>query len=381
MTVNQPFSPRVHHFLRQNLWHEADAFPVAAGASTRHFTRLVKPDGARVILMDTGGEERSIPASAYEQTIMPDFVPFVRIAGLLDTLGFSAPRIIARSEDDHALLVEDFGERELIRLLEQGADPAPLFDLAVDVLVALHKVFGETKPDMTGLRFYSPDYFLSHLAVIPEVYVPLMCGSPLPDEACRSFREIWHGLLVRACATPTSLMLRDFAISNAFYLPERHGVQAMGLIDFETAGEGPALYDLSAMVRNNRFPIPPAIVHRAKNRFLSAFPDMIPAEFDAAEHIFAAMRQVQWAGSCALYTRQGREGFLKNIPGIWGLIEDILLHPALSDAKNWFDRFIPRAARGESPMASNVAGDMAGEVSKTSKGFRINGEDGSFHGA
>lgn len=342
---------RVRDFLEGQGWGEALGSPVAAGASTRQLTRLVRADGARGLLMDTGGQDRKMSITPYEQTIMPDLRPFARVARLLRSLGFSAPEVLAESEDGHLLLVEDFGETELIRLLRAGADPVPLFALAVDTLLELQRRFMTARPDMRGLRTYTPDFFLSHLAVIPDVYLPLLCGQAPPAEVRDHFLNVWRVALTRACATPHSLMLRDFAISNAFHLPDRAGVNAMGLIDFETAGTGPVIYDLASILRDNRFPIPAAVVAASQAQFLKGFPDLNPVTFDAAYHIFAAMRQVQWAGSCALYTTQGRPGFLANLPGIWALVEDLVRHPALHDVGAWFETHIPPSARRDPAAA------------------------------
>lgn len=342
---------RIHDFLVRNGWGEAVASPVAAGASTRHFTRLEKTDGTRCILMDTGGQGRPLPVTPYEQTIMPDLRPFARVARVLKTLGMRAPDLLAEADDGHALLVEDFGETEFVRLLRAGADPAPLFALAVDTLLELQRRFESAPPDMQGLRHYTPDFFLSHLAVIPDVYMPLLCGQAPSAGVRESFLDVWREALTRACATPQSLMLRDFSISNSFHLRDRSGASVMGLIDFETAGTGPMIYDLAAILRDNRFRIPAAVVAACQARFLQACPALDAATFDAAYHIFTAMRQVQWAGSCALYTTQGRPGFLANLPGIWAIVEDMLRHPALHAVGAWCAAHIPPSARRDQAAA------------------------------
>jgi aminoglycoside/choline kinase family phosphotransferase len=336
---------RVEAFLAQHNWATATRSPVAAGASTRILTRLVKTDGSRALLMDTGGVERALPKTPYEQTIMPDLKPFARVDRILRTLGMSAPEIFAESADGHFLLVEDFGESELLRLMQNGADPLPLLTLAVDGLLELQRRFAAQKPDMSGLRHYTPDFFLSHLAVIPEVYMPLLCGHAPSAEVRQEFDSLWRSALTRACATPTSLMLRDFSISNSFWLKDRTGTETLGLVDFETAGTGPMIYDLAAMLRYDRFRIPPDAIDSCRQHFLRALPQLDPVEFEAAWHIFIAMRQVQWAGSCSLYTTQGRQGFLKNLPGIWNIIEDVSQHPVLAGLRGWFDRHIPPEAR------------------------------------
>lgn len=331
-------------------WQNAVRSKVDAQASTRIFTRLTREDGTRAILMDTGGIERAMPKHPYEQTIMPDLRPFAQVDRTLASLGMSVPQIFAASEDGHLLLVEDFGETEFQRCLKNGADAKQLFTLAIDTLLELQRRFAAQKPDMTGLRNYTPDFFISHLAVIPEVYMPLLCGAA-PSAAVRAeYDRLWNDVLTRACATPTSLMLRDFNVSNVFYLQERAGINAMGLIDFETAGTGPVIYDIVAIMRDARYLIAPELADFCIERFIAASPGLTRAEFDIAYNILGTMRQVQWAGSCSLYTTQGRAGFLAKLPGIWKIIEGTLTHPVMHDLKDWFDTHIPQSARAPQPV-------------------------------
>jgi hypothetical protein len=74
---------RIETFLQQQGWASARRTPVDAQASTRLFTRLTNETGKSAILMDTGGITRALPKHPYEQTIMPDFRPFVQVDRIL----------------------------------------------------------------------------------------------------------------------------------------------------------------------------------------------------------------------------------------------------------------------------------------------------------
>ena len=334
-------------FLAASGWGKATVTPIEGGASTRLLYRVKNAVGQTAILMDKGAP---LPPhiAPYEQTIMPDLKPFVQVAQLLRTLGMSAPEIYAVSDDGAFALVEDFGERELLRLLQKGGDARALTLLAMDALATLEKRFEAAKPPMAGLRHYTPEFFVSHLAVIPDVYMPMMCGKE-PTPAVRGeFNRLWLEALSQACATtPESLMLRDFKPANTFYLPEREGVNALGIIDFETAGTGPVIYDVAATLRDSsaRTYLSAEDTEAAITRFLSHYPTIKRDDFDHAFYSFATMRQVQWAGSCTLYTRQGRQGFLAKLPSIWATIETTLPYSSLAALRAWFSEHIPPSAR------------------------------------
>ena len=59
---------------------------------------------------------------------------FVACAGWLRSLGLSAPEVIAADPAAGFAVLEDLGDGLYARLIAEGADEAPLYDTAVDVL-------------------------------------------------------------------------------------------------------------------------------------------------------------------------------------------------------------------------------------------------------
>ena len=61
----------------------------------------------------------------------------------------------------------------------------------------------------------------------------------------------------------------------------------------------------------------------------------------------AAQRNAKIVGIFArLYKRDGKPRYLSYLPRVWGYLERDLEHPALAGLKSWYDRTIPREARG-----------------------------------
>ena len=58
-------------------------------------------------------------------------------------------------------------------------------------------------------------------------------------------------------AEPT-WVLRDFHSPNLIWLPERHGIAQVGLLDFQDAVMGPAAYDLASLLQDARVDVPEA---------------------------------------------------------------------------------------------------------------------------
>ena len=110
---------RLDTFLKHQGIDPGAAVLLAGDASNRRYFRT--PGG---VLMDAPPE-------------FEDVRPFVRVARHLQDLGLSAPEILAEDVDDGWLLLEDLGDDLFSRVLATGAAPEPLYEMAVDVLVAI----------------------------------------------------------------------------------------------------------------------------------------------------------------------------------------------------------------------------------------------------
>lgn len=340
-------SERIESFLREQSWNTATRESITDGASTRTYTRLRKTDGSSAILMDA----ITVPTpdfAPYEQYIAPDLSYFVRSQVALRKLGLRVPTIFARLEND-LLLVEDFAENQhYTTLLQNGAAPLPLYHAAIDALLDTQQQYEIQKPDMTGQPHYTPDVFLQHLAIFIDHYLPVIAGQDLSAAAVVSFKALWRDELNKAFATtPASLMMRDYAPPNLFFIEGK-----AALIDFENTGPGPMMYDIAALLQNHRYTPTPPMQEAVLEYLFTRAPQLDRAAVAQARPLFSALRQVTFIGQCALNTKQGRTGFLEKIPAIWRVVEEALEAPALALLKNWFDTHIPaplRAAKDKQP--------------------------------
>ena len=296
-------------FLARAGWASARRAPLAGDASSRRYERLV--EGARrAVLMDAPPPE--------------DAGAFVRIAELLRSLGLSTPAVLAADAEAGLLLLEDFGDSVFGRLLDEGAAAAPLYDLAVDVLVALHQRFA--RPE--GLRRYDLALFLEQLALYPEMF-----GG---DRA--AFLDAWRRPLEAALSGPSSLLLRDYHAGNLMLLPDRQGVARCGLLDFQDAGLGPCAYDLASLVEDARRDLPEELRARCIARYRAAL------ELDEAVLVvLAAMRHARVLAVFERLARAGKPGYLVHVPRVRRLLDAHLARAELGPVRRWFERSLPAA--------------------------------------
>jgi hypothetical protein len=243
------------------------------------------------------------------------------------------------------LLLEDLGDDTYTRLLARGADERRLYALAVDTLIALHRVPG-TRAIPPGVMPYGQPRLLEEVDRLHAWYLPLVGASALPGAAIADYRAIWTRVLPEAWRVPVSLVLFDYHVDNLLGLFDRPGVKACGILDFQDAVAGPVTYDLMSLIEDARRDIDAGLAAEMKRRYLAAFPAIAPEDFAASWAVMAAQRHTRVLGTFArLKLRDGKPHYLQHIPRLWRYMDACLAHPALADLKAWFDRHVPAAQR------------------------------------
>lgn len=314
---------------------------LAADASFRRYAR-VRGGPRPALIMDAPPEHE-------------DVRPWEAVARHLRALGLSAPEIYAADEDAGLLLIEDFGDDTFTRVLARGDDEAALYDLAVDLLAALHeKPPAETVPDW--LPPYDEEKLLTEAALFTDWYMPAVLGRDTPDEVRAEYLALFVRALAPALEMEPTLVLRDYHVDNLMRLPGRAGIKACGLLDFQDAVAGASAYDLVSLIEDARRDLGPGIAARARARYFDRFLGLDREAFDAAAAALAACRNAKIIGIFTrLMQRDGKPIYLGHIPRVWRLLEGDLAHPLLADLKTWFDAAVPPEKR-ITPFAGGAAG-------------------------
>ena len=314
-------------FLAAAGWPGARILPLAGDASFRRYFRVV--DGDRTaVLMDAPPEHE-------------DSQPFLAIAGHLDGLGFSAPRILAVDLDKGLLLLEDFGDTRVNPLLErEPALETVIYERAIDVLVALHR-----QPPPADLAAYDGPVLHREVDLLVDWYMPALAL----DHDRQGFASAWAHVfmpLLKQGGAPV-LVLRDYHADNLMWLPERPVLQSLGLLDFQDGLAGHPAYDLVSLLQDARRDISPTLEEAMLDRYVKAAGITDVQGFRAQYEILGAQRNTKILGIFTrLWKRDGKAGYLSFQPRVWGYLERNLRHPALSAVKMWFDANVPAEARG-----------------------------------
>ncbi|OOG23280.1 aminoglycoside phosphotransferase [Thioalkalivibrio denitrificans] len=313
--------------------HVRASRPLSSDASFRRYFR-VRDAGHSWIVMDAP-PEREHPAD------------FVRIAGCLEHLGLTVPRVLAADTGAGFLLLEDLGNRTFSRALAGGASEQTLYCLAVDTLVILQKRWlgaGELEPPAP----YDEEELLREARLLLEWYWPQVQRKPCPEAVGEAFEQAWRQVLAPAFQLPPVLVLRDFHVDNLMVMPNRQGVAACGLLDFQDALLGSPAYDLVSLLRDARRDVPEALADEMVSRFVQARPELDRATLETAYWVLGAQRNTKIIGIFTrLWQRDGKPVYLRHLPRLWRLLEQELAQPALGPVRAWFDTHLPPPLRRE----------------------------------
>ena len=315
----------IEQFLQAAGWGQAHRRPLPGDASFRRYERL-NLDGARAMLMDAPPPQENVAA-------------FHAVQSELLSLDLSAPQCLGLDSEAGLMLLEDFGDRTFTRVLDEGAEPEPLYRLATDVLIALHsnwKAVGRPIPP------YDAGPLEREVLLLTDWYYQAATGAVLGDAERRAYLAAWRPLWPVAQSVPLSLVLRDYHVDNLMLLEGRGGPKACGLLDFQDALVGPVTYDLVSLLEDARRNVPAALAEEMLARYLAAFPALDREAFGASYAVMGAQRNAKIIGIFTrLSRRDGKDGYLRLIPHVWRLLEGDLQHPALADVRDWFAAYLP----------------------------------------
>ena len=324
----------IERFLDQAGWSDAKHAPLPGDASFRRYVRLHGHDKRTAMLMDAPPPHENVR-------------PYLAVARLLRRLGFGAPAIYGQDAENGLLLIEDLGDDTYTRLLASGEPEESLYSLAVDVLIALRRRF--TAKEMKEAKYLAPyddQRLLDEAALLVDWYWPSVTGKPVDSALRAEYLTLWQAALPVARKLPATLVLRDFHVDNLMRVPNRNGLLECGVLDFQDAVTGPPSYDLVSLLEDARRDVTADLAARMKQRYLSAFPELERAAFDASYAILGVQRSAKIVGIFTrLCVRDSKPQYLAHLPRVWRILQQGLTHPALAPVAAWFARHIPEAER------------------------------------
>ena len=277
-----------------------DPVPASADASFRRYFRL-QNGGESFIAMDA-------PPPA------ENCLPFVKIAGYLEAMQLSAPRVIEADLDQGFLLLSDLGDEQYLDRLQREPDLADsLYGDAIEALLILQR---------RGEAYQSalPPYDETLLRFELSLFRDWLCGTHLQltfsDDDETRWQTCCDVLVENALHQPQVFVHRDYHSRNLMVLDEG----SPGILDFQDAVEGPFTYDLASLLKDCYISWPAERVRQWALMYYAKLSENTRQLVD--EHQFCryfelmgVQRQLKAAGIfCRLNYRDGKPAYLQDVP-------------------------------------------------------------------
>lgn len=284
-----------------------DLRPASADASFRRYFRVLS-GGHSYIAMDAP------PAQE-------DSEPFLRIAGWLQAIGLTAPRVLEADLGAGFLLLTDLGdELYLHRLRAEPGEADRLYGAAIRALVQLQRGGARHAAELPP---YDRDFLHTEMALFRDWLCQRHLALDWSADDAAAWDAVTDRLAASAVAQPAVFVHRDYHSRNLMVT-----AGPPGILDFQDAMHGPVTYDLVSLLKDCYITWPRGRVlgwvdeYRREARAAglrlgdeAGAPGGRDADFLRAFDLMGVQRHLKAAGIFArLWHRDGKPGYLADVP-------------------------------------------------------------------
>jgi aminoglycoside/choline kinase family phosphotransferase len=247
-------------------------------------------------------------------------------------------------------VIEDFGDALFARVIEDGAEPAPLYRAAVEALAVLHAA--PTPETLTGaagdwpLLTYDQTALQGGADLFVEWLPKLIPSLSFDDAAVAEWRAAWAPITTAGEAGASVMAHRDYHAENLIRLDGRTGAASVGMIDFQDAVKAHPSWDLHSLLQDARRDVTPELEALALEHYFALRPETDREAFMASYAGLAALNEARILGIFArLIARDGKPRYAAFMPRMWAHLNANLTAPGLEAVAAWMDRHVPKEVR------------------------------------
>ena len=291
--------------------------PIEKGGSSRHFFRVNSSERSVILVQDLGEKEENRH--------------YASLAEFLSSHGVPVPGVLARSDGEGLLWLEDLGEQDLWATRNEPWEiRRPLYESVLRGISLLHRIPSHAT-DVEGLHLqlafderlycWEQEYFTEHcLGELFDVVVA--------ERSALLSSEAMRGLASDLALLPRQLVHRDFQSQNILI---RNGEAVF--IDFQGMRPGLAQYDLASLFCDPYVTISPEERSHLMDYYKSVLKESgapVGEDFDRVFWQCAVQRLMQALGAYGfLSIHRGKPAFRDHVaPALMRLREALSsLHP------------------------------------------------------
>ncbi|MDM5093454.1 aminoglycoside phosphotransferase family protein [Aeromonas rivipollensis] len=276
---------------------------------------------------------------------------FVRNAAALHAVGLLAPEVRAVDYEQGLLAVSDLGDTQLIGCLNDG-NVLAWYDKAIGLLPRLGAVGLALEP-------FDEAFMARENAIFPEWLLGHHLNLSLDETEQQLLDEMFACLTENNLAQPQGVMHRDFHSRNLMVCGgDTPDDSRLAVIDFQDMVMGPLSYDLVSLLKDCYVRWPDEVIEQGMGHGFDTLSragllgGLDYACFRRHADLTGMQRHLKAAGLFTrLYHRDGKSGYLKDIPRTLGYVVDVCHthgaeHPVLARFGLWLEQVVlPGLAR------------------------------------
>jgi aminoglycoside/choline kinase family phosphotransferase len=276
---------------------------------------------------------------------------FVRNAAALHAVGLLAPEVRAVDYEQGLLAVSDLGDTQLIGCLNDG-NVLAWYDKAIGLLPRLGAVGLALEP-------FDEAFMARENAIFPEWLLGHHLNLSLDESERQLLDEMFACLTENNLAQPQGVMHRDFHSRNLMVCGGNAPDDSrLAVIDFQDMVMGPLSYDLVSLLKDCYVRWPDEVIEQGMGHGFDTLNragllgGLDYASFRRHADLTGMQRHLKAAGLFTrLYHRDGKSGYLKDIPRTLGYVVDVCHthgaeHPVLARFGLWLEQVVlPGLAR------------------------------------
>lgn len=330
-------------------------------ASTRAYERL-ELDGRTAILMkapvgaenppcpiDANEEEReALGWNALSRLASSRVEAFVAIGDFLRINGFTTPEIFACDVAEGVAVIEDLGDNLFAEVLKNQPDTQKeilLYEKAGKLLACLHEIeVPKTVPAPNGewpILAYDKLALRVNVDLFVDWVPQLLAKQEFSAEVLSEWRTITDNIIAEVLTHPRAFTLRDYHAENIIWLPEREGLEKIGLLDFQDAVNGFRAWDFAMLLHDARRDVSYDAARSCINAYLSET-KMDAGAFYHQLEMQGAINAMRILGIFSrLIKRDGKARYREFMPREIGHLLSVLGNSKLTDLKIWIEKYAP----------------------------------------
>ncbi|MCH4294798.1 phosphotransferase [Shewanella sp. 3B26] len=307
-TVSDSRFLSLNHWLSHTFGEGLSPQLISGDASFRRYFRA-SFQGRDMVIMDT--PVALIPTE-----------PFVAVRDAYAKAGLPVPAIIAKDDEQGFMALEDFGDVQLLSLLDRQS-VRQWYPKALALLPGIASV---TETELGPLPDYDEAFVRRELGIFTEWLLGTHLQLTLTAEEDAILTAAFDMLTDNALAQPKVGMHRDFHSRNLMVVDNE-----LKLLDFQDAVRGPVTYDAVSLLRDCYIRWSEDLVDDILVEYfvLAHEHGLVPPDTDMVVfrrwfELMGLQRHIKAAGIFArLNHRDGKAGYLKDIPLTMHYIRDV----------------------------------------------------------